>query len=63
LFSRAEFLERQRLLEGMIQQNSNADLVFMIDCTGSMSPYIDTTKLQIIGIIEACVAEFENQVH
>jgi hypothetical protein len=46
----------------MIQQNSNADLVFMIDCTASMSPYIDTTKLQIIGIIEACVAEFENQV-
>jgi hypothetical protein len=47
----------------MIQQNSNADLVFMIDCTGSMASFINTTKSQIAKIVEACVAEFENQVH
>ena len=62
-FSRVEFLERQKVLEEMIQQNSNADLAFMIDCTGSMSSYIDTTKSQIAKIVKACVAEFENQVH
>ncbi len=59
---RAAFLNRQKLLEGMIKQNSNADLVFMMDCTGSMASHIKTTKSQIANIVNVCVSEFENQV-
>jgi hypothetical protein len=59
---RAAFLHRQKLMEGMIKQNSNADLVFMMDCTGSMASHIETTKSQIANIVNVCVAEFENQV-
>ena len=62
LFDRAEFLNRQKLLECLIQQNSNADLVFVIDCTGSMASYIENTKLQISNIVSACIEEFENKV-
>jgi hypothetical protein len=46
----------------MIQQTRNTDLVFMIDCTGSMASYIHTTKLQIEGIVAALVAEYQNEV-
>lgn len=46
----------------MIKENSNADVVFMLDCTGSMGPYIENTKSQIRNIISACIEEYENQV-
>jgi len=62
LHFRAKFLERQTDFERAICQNTNTDLVFMIDCTGSMAPYIDETKSQIAKIVEACVAEFDNKV-
>ena len=46
----------------MIKDNSNVDVAFMLDCTGSMSSYIANTKSQIQSIIEACVEEYENKV-
>ena len=46
----------------MIKNNSNVDVVFMLDCTGSMSSYIDNTKSQMQSIIEACVEDYENKV-
>ena len=45
-----------------MQQNLNVDLVFLIDCTGSMASYIDCTKRQIANIVRACIEEFENKV-
>ena len=45
-----------------MQENSNAEIVFMIDCTGSMASYIETTKLQISNIVSACIEEYENKV-
>ena len=59
---RAEFLHRQKMLDGILKENANADLVFLVDCTSSMKPYIETTKSQIQNIVAACVEEFENQV-
>jgi len=55
-------MNRQKLLEGMIKETSNLDLVFMLDCTGSMGSYIETTKSQMNSIITACVEEYENKV-
>ncbi len=62
LHFRAKFLERQTDFERAISQNTNTDLAFMIDCTGSMAPYIGETKSQIAKIVETCVAEFDNKV-
>ena len=50
------------MLDGIMKENANADLVFLVDCTSSMKPYIETTKSQIQNIVAACVEEFENQV-
>ena len=55
-------MNRQKVLDAMIKKNSNADLVFMVDCTGSMDSYIQNTKLQIANIVNVCVEAFENQV-
>ena len=59
---RLNFFERQRRFEDAIKRGSNADVVFMVDCTGSMAPYIENTKSQMKKIIETCVEEYENEV-
>jgi hypothetical protein len=41
------FQEKQKILEAMIQQNSNVDVVFMLDCTGSMYSHINETQSQV----------------
>ena len=42
--TRDEFMKQQAVLEDLIQENSNLDLAFMMDCTASMSKYIMQTK-------------------
>jgi hypothetical protein len=44
--------KERRLKEGHFYANSSLDVVFMIDTTGSMDPYIDEVKHNIIRIIE-----------
>jgi len=45
--------EKEKLLqEGRFYVDSSLDVVFMIDTTGSMDPYIDEVKRNIIRIIE-----------
>ena len=45
--------EKEKLLkEGRFSADSSLDVVFMIDTTGSMDPYIDEVKQNIIRIIE-----------
>jgi von Willebrand factor type A domain len=45
--------EKEKLLkEGRFYADSALDVVFMIDTTGSMDPYIDEVKQNIIRIIE-----------
>ena len=45
--------EKEKLLkEGRFYADSSLDVVFMIDTTGSMDPYIDEVKRNIIRIIE-----------
>jgi hypothetical protein len=62
LKSRVESKNRQKHLEAMIKKNLNLDVVFMLDCTGSMAPYIETAKSQIKNIITTCIEEHENKV-
>jgi hypothetical protein len=44
--------KEKRLKEGRFSADSSLDVVFMIDTTGSMDPYIDEVKHNIIRIIE-----------
>ena len=47
----------------MIKENSNADVVFMLDCTGSMGPYIENTKSQIRNLKRSQSRKyFENEL-
>ena len=44
--------KEKRMKEGRFYADSSLDVVFMIDTTGSMDPYIDEVKHNIIRIIE-----------
>jgi hypothetical protein len=45
--------EKEKLLkEGRFYTESSLDVIFMFDTTGSMDPYIDEVKRNIVGIIE-----------
>ncbi len=44
--------KEKRMKEGRLYADSSLDVVFMIDTTGSMDPYIDEVKHNIIRIIE-----------
>jgi hypothetical protein len=60
--SRIGSVKRQKNLGGIIKQNLNLDVVFMLDCTGSMAPYIKTAKAQIGNIITTWKEEHGGQV-
>ena len=45
------FRRKQALLQQMLEKNKNVDVVFVLDCTGSMSGYIDGIKNQIKDIV------------
>ena len=50
---------RQKLLYRNLRESSrNLDLAFLVDCTGSMAPYIKHTKLHINNILLALEKEF-----
>ena len=44
------------------QKHDHAVQVFLVDCTGSMQPHIDETKVNISRIVDACIVKFKNQV-
>lgn len=44
--------KEKKLKEGRFYAESSLDVVFMIDTTGSMDPYIDEVKQNIVRIIE-----------
>ena len=56
------FHKKQETLAKLIIQNSSLDLVFLVDCTGSMFPYISQTKQDIDYIVDFIKEEFENKV-
>ena len=56
------FKKKQETLAKLIIQNSSLDLVFLVDCTGSMFPYIFQTKQDIDYIVDFIKEEFENKV-
>ena len=54
---------RQKLLYRNLRESSrNLDLAFLVDCTGSMSPYIKHTKLHINNILLALEKEFKEVI-
>ena len=56
------FHKKQETLAKLIIQNSSLDLAFLVDCTGSMRPYIFQTKKDIEYIVNFIKEEFENKV-
>jgi hypothetical protein len=57
-----KFLARQQLFERMMKQNSRADIVFLMDCTGSMTSHFAETKARIKKIINYCDNKFDGKV-
>ena len=56
------FMKKQETLAKLIIDNSSLDVAFMVDCTGSMSKYINQTKENIEFIVNSIKEEFENKV-
>lgn len=57
-----KFRQRQELLQQIIIDNSNIDVAFLVDCTHSMSPYIDNVKLGIEHVVENITNKFESKM-
>ena len=56
------FRRRQDLLQQIIIDNSSIDVAFLVDCTDSMSPYINNVKLGIEHVVESITNMFENKM-
>ena len=56
------FRKKQEILRKMIKDNSSLDVAFLVDCTGSMAPYIAETKNDIEEIVSSIKEMFENTV-
>ena len=57
-----KFRQKQELLQQIIIDNSNIDVAFLVDCTHSMSPYIDNVKLGIEHVVENITNKFESKM-
>ena len=56
------FKKKQELLRKLLENNKNADVAFLVDCTGSMASYIGETKNQIQKIVSEIVEMYDNKV-
>ena len=56
------FRKKQDVLRKMMKDNSNLDIAFLVDCTGSMGSYIAETKKDIEHIVTSIKETFENKV-
>ena len=61
-YTREVFEKKQELLRKMLEKNKNVDVVFLLDCTGSMAGYINEAKNQIKKIAEDISEMYENNV-
>ena len=61
-YTREVFERKQELLRKMLEKNKNVDVVFLLDCTGSMAGYINEAKNQIKKIAEDISAIYENNM-
>ena len=56
------FREKQEVLQKLIVDNSTLDVVFLVDCTKSMEPYINETKDNVEHVVDEIKRVFENEV-
>ena len=56
------FKYKQKILEEMLEKNKNVDVAFMLDCTGSMSSFINEAKNQINKIVTEITESYDNEV-
>jgi len=56
------FLRKQKLLEKMLKKYKSLDLVFMVDCTGSMAPYINEVKEKIGDVVSFSKETYDNNI-
>ncbi|KAI0473284.1 hypothetical protein GGR56DRAFT_667436 [Xylariaceae sp. FL0804] len=52
-----------RATTGLFKESCSTDLLFLIDTTGSMRPYIDTAKQQVAAIMDDVKAAFLNEAN
>ncbi|KAI0862692.1 elongation factor-2 kinase EFK-1B isoform [Xylaria cubensis] len=52
-----------RATNGLFKEAVSVDLLFLIDCTGSMREYIATVKEQVVDIVDDAKRAFLNQAH
>ena len=55
---RLEAAARQAQIEQLYEQCTSLDILFLVDCTSSMGPYINAVQLQIFGIIDSVYSRF-----
>ena len=60
--TKQRFKKQQETLAKLIIDNSSLDVAFLVDCTGSMSKYIEQTKENIEFIVNSIKEDFENKV-
>ena len=53
---------KQEILANLLEQNKNADIAFLCDCTGSMAGYISETKNHIKNIISEITGVYDNRL-
>ena len=56
------FRRKQAMLLQLLEKNKNVDVVFLLDCTGSMAGYINEVKNQIKQIVKQISEMYENNV-
>ena len=56
------FLEKQHKLKIRFKDLLNADVAFMLDCTGSMASYIAGAKDDIQRIVDTITSSYENKI-
>ena len=56
------FLEKQHKLKIRFKDLLNADVAFMLDCTGSMASYIAGAKNDIQNIVDTITSSYENKI-
>ena len=56
------FRRKQELLQKLIVNDSTLDVAFLVDCTNSMTPYINTIKIGIEKVVKKIKEMFDNKI-
>jgi len=56
------FKKKQDFLSILLDKHKDVDVAFLLDCTGSMSSYIQEAKNKITTLVDSITSKYENKV-